>query len=52
MQKLMVLMLSTLGGWVGWWLGDHFGMMTAFIISTFGGAFGWYVGLRINQHYF
>jgi predicted MFS family arabinose efflux permease len=52
MKKLLILIGMTLGGWVGWWLGDRFGVMTAFIVSTLGSLIGvvlaWKVGRRFS----
>jgi membrane protein YqaA with SNARE-associated domain len=51
MQTLLILMTSTLGGWVGWWLGDLVGTTTAIIVSLVGSGVGWYVGAEINRRY-
>jgi hypothetical protein len=37
---------ATLGGAAGWWLGDRFGVMTAFFLSIVGTAAGVYVARR------
>jgi uncharacterized membrane protein YeaQ/YmgE (transglycosylase-associated protein family) len=47
MSKLLAFVGATLGGAVGWWLGDRAGMMTAFILSVIGTAIGVYVGRRL-----
>jgi len=43
---------ATIGGWVGWWLGERFGIMTAFILSTLGSLGGVILGWRIGRNYF
>ena len=42
MKKLVIFIGMTVGGWVGWWLGERFGIMTAFILS--GVILGWRIG--------
>ena len=51
MSKLLVLVGSTIGSYAGWWLGAHFGVMTAFMVSTVGMAAGIYGGRRVAQNY-
>jgi hypothetical protein len=50
MNKLLIFIGMSAGGWLGWWLGDRFGIMTAFILSTLGSIGGvvlaWWVGRR------
>jgi hypothetical protein len=45
-SKTFALIGASLGGAVGWWLGAHGGMMTAFLVSIVGTALGVYVGRR------
>lgn len=49
MQRLMPLMISTLVGWLGWWLGDFIGFTTAIFVSFAASIIGWYIGVRINH---
>ena len=35
----------------GWWLGEHVGLMTAFLISTVGTGAGFYWGRQIADTY-
>lgn len=42
---------ATLLGAVGWWIGDHVGLMTAFIVSTVATGVGLYAGRRIARDY-
>ncbi len=39
-------------GWLGWWLGEGFGLFTAMVLSSIGSGLGLYLGYRINRHYF
>lgn len=47
MTKMLGFIGATLGGAVGWWLGDQVGLMTAFIVSIVGTGAGIYFGKRI-----
>ena len=47
MSKLLALVGATGGGAIGWWLGYHMGVMTAFILSVIGTAIGVYAGRKI-----
>lgn len=49
MRKLLVTRLMIVGGWIGWWLGDQVGLMTAFILSMIGTGFGMYFGRRLSE---
>lgn len=46
MKKLLVLVYSTVGSAIGWWLGARVGIMTAFIISMVGLGVGMWLGAR------
>lgn len=51
MKKLVLLLSITLFSWLGWILGDGFGLMTAYFTSVAGSLVGVYVGCRINRDY-
>ena len=42
---------ASIGGWVGWSLGSHVGLMTAWTASVFGTAVGVYVGRWVVDEY-
>jgi hypothetical protein len=42
----------TVFGMAGWYVGERFGMLSAFLLSGFASMFGVYVGWRINREYF
>lgn len=52
MNKFLMFVGATVLGWVGWALGDPFGLMAAFLISSLGSLIGIYAGWRINRDYF
>jgi hypothetical protein len=47
MSKVLTFIGASVGGAIGWWLGEHVGIMTAFIVSTVGTGIGVYAGRRI-----
>lgn len=49
MKKIIVTSITILGGWLGWWIGDHFGLMTAFLLSMVCTGLGIYFGRRLVQ---
>ncbi len=51
MKKLCLFICITVGGSIGWWLGDSFGVMTAYFISLIGSLAGVVVGCIINRRY-
>jgi hypothetical protein len=51
MNKVCIFIGMTVFGWIGWWIGDTFGLMTAFVVSSIGSMVGVYVGWRINRDY-
>ena len=51
MQKLLVLVISTVGSAVGWWLGARIGIMTAFMLSMVGLGVGIWGGVRLAKRW-
>jgi hypothetical protein len=51
MKKIVLFLSITLLSGIGWELGDHFGLMTAYFTSVVGSLVGVYVGCRINRDY-
>ncbi len=51
MSRLLIFIGMTLGGYIGWWAADYFGLglMTTFLVSTLGSAIGVYVAWRIMR---
>jgi hypothetical protein len=49
LSKLLVLVLSTVGGALGWSLGAAIGPMTAFFVSLAGTGLGVYAGVRVAR---
>ena len=53
MYRLLFFIGMTLGGYVGWWVGEYVGLgfMGAFLVSSLGSAGGVYVAWRIMRDY-
>jgi hypothetical protein len=51
MKKLCLFVFITLGGYPGWWLGEFFGLMTAYFLSVVGNLAGVLVGCMISLRY-
>jgi hypothetical protein len=52
MGKLLGFIGMTVGGWIGWALGEKAGMLTASTLSAIGSGVGLYVGARIARDHF
>lgn len=46
-----MLVISTIGSYVGWWLGARIGTMTAFILSMVGLGVGLYAGREVARRF-
>ena len=51
MKKALIILSISIGGWIGWWLGDHVGFMTAYFLSIVGAAAGLYIGRSVMKNY-
>ena len=51
MKKIILFVSITLFGWIGWRLGESFGLMTAYLVSMAGSLLGVVVGVKFNQRY-
>jgi hypothetical protein len=51
MQRIVGLFGATLLGGLGWWLGEHIGMITALWLSLLGSAVGMIGGRVLVQRY-
>lgn len=51
MEKLLVMIVSTVTSAIGWWLGAHVGIMTAFFTSIVGLAIGVWGGRRLAREW-
>jgi hypothetical protein len=46
MKKIITISGVMLGSYLGWWLGEKVGLVTAFMLSTIGAGIGLYVTRR------
>ena len=51
MKKILIIIWISIGSWIGWWIGDHAGIMTAYLLSVAGGAVGLYFGRKFMMNY-
>jgi hypothetical protein len=51
MMKLCIFVGTTLGGYLGWWLGEYFGFGAAFALSGLGSLAGVYAGWKVGLRY-
>ena len=51
MTKMLALVGTTLGSGIGWWIGEQFGPMTAFIVSMIGFGLGMWGGRWLADHW-
>jgi hypothetical protein len=52
MDRMFGFVGATLGGAVGWWLGDFVGLVTAVMLSMVGTGAGLYAGRRMAARLF
>ncbi len=50
-MKIMILLGSTIGSSLGWWIGSPGGTMMAFFVSMVGTGFGIWAGRRLAIHF-
>jgi hypothetical protein len=50
-MKLCIFVGMNVGGYVGWVLGEHIGLMTAFLVSGLGSVLGVYAGWKVAREY-
>jgi len=51
MHKMVMMVSVTLFGWLGWWLGEDNGMMTAFMLSSVASLVGVVAAWWFNKTY-
>ncbi|HUT23745.1 MAG TPA: hypothetical protein VM492_05335 [Sumerlaeia bacterium] len=51
MNAICIFVCMTVLGSIGWWIGSHLGIMTAYTLSGIASLAGVYVGWRINRDY-
>ena len=51
MKKILIIIWISIGSWIGWWIGEHAGIMTAYLLSVAGGAAGLYFGRKFMMNY-
>jgi len=53
MNRLLIFIGMSVGGYVGWWIGDSigFGLMGTFFISSLGSIAGVYGAWRLGRYF-
>jgi hypothetical protein len=51
MKGLVILVLTSIGGAIGWWLLERFGIFAAFMGSLVGTAAGLYYANKLSRYY-
>lgn len=49
MNTIFMLIVSTVGSAIGWWIGDFWGFAGAMVLSTVGSIVGLYYGWKWNR---
>lgn len=52
MSFIFVMIVSSVLGMVGWWVGNLFGIVFAIVLSMFASTYGIILGQRLNREYF
>lgn len=52
MGYIFVMIVSSLAGTVGWWIGDFFGFAAAFMCSSIASVIGYWYGVKWNRELF
>jgi hypothetical protein len=50
-MKLLIFIGMNLGGFVGWSLGENYGVWIAFLGGSVGSVLGVYLGWRVARYY-
>ena len=50
-MKICIFVGVNVGGAIGWWLGERFDIMTAFLLSGVGSIAGAYAGWKFAKSY-
>ena len=51
MKKILIILSISIGGWIGWWIGEHVSIMTAYFLGVLGSAAGLYFGRKLMSNY-
>ncbi len=52
MGFLFALIVSSVAGGIGWWIGDFFGLAAALMSGSVASVIGWWYGVKWNREYF
>lgn len=52
MGFIFIMIVSSVAGAIGWWIGEFFGFAAALMLSTVASLVGYYYGWKWNRDYF
>ena len=52
MGFIFTMIVSSVAGAIGWWIGEFFGIAMDLAISTVTSVVGWWYGVKWNREYF
>ncbi len=52
MGFIFAMIISTVAGGIGWWIGDFFGLAAAMMTSSIASVIGYWYGMKWNREYF
>lgn len=52
METIFALIVSSVAGAIGWWVGDFFSFTVAFVVSTVASLLGYYYGVKWKREFF
>ncbi len=52
MGFIFAIIISSVAGAIGWWVGEFFGIAAALILSSVTSIIGYIYGLKWNREYF
>lgn len=52
MGMIFTMIISSVAGYIGWWIGEFFGFATALVLSSITSIVGYWYGMKWNREYF
>jgi uncharacterized membrane protein YfcA len=52
MGMFFVMIVSSVAGYLGWWIGDFFGFAAGLVLTTVASVIGYWYGAKWNREYF
>lgn len=52
MAFIFTMIISSVAGYIGWWIGEFFGFAAAIMLSSITSVIGYWYGWKWNRDYF